>query len=60
MNWDSTAVDIDPAFENVSMENASYLQNTENTFDNKIYYSSHTTRLVDIDIDLKIHISISI
>jgi len=26
---------IDPAFENISMENAAYLQNTENVFDNQ-------------------------
>ncbi len=26
---------IDPAFENISMENATYLQNTENVFDNQ-------------------------
>ena len=37
-------IDIDPAFENVSMENASYLQNTENTFDNQ---SSHTNENID-------------
>ena len=34
---------IDPAFENISMENAAYLQNTENVFDDQDYKKNENT-----------------
>ena len=40
---------IDPAFENISMENAAYLQNTENVFDNQD--STSDNGLLNFEVD---------
>ena len=40
---------IDPAFENISMENAAYLQNTENVFDNQD--STLDNELLNFEVD---------
>jgi len=43
------AIGIDPTFENISMENASYLQNTENTFGNQDSQSNENMDTFEVD-----------
>ena len=43
------ANDIDPAFENISMENASYLQSTENPFDNQDPQTNGNINTFEVD-----------